>query len=1283
MSSDRFEDGNAPAHEDRLRRRMGRAAAHHITSAGTRLTQMAPNTILALLAASACTELVFSDTPEAVGQATTGLLAGMGGNYLAAITERTAARLRRQRRLDGPALTAALAQAIERDLRSPAMGENVSTELAAVLRQLDLAQETLTGLVAAGSARVTEETLAAFDTIRTEHAEFGFLLTELTQASARATAELTHLRQAQDDQRRELERDESERWTQARLLGQVHDLVAGMAAEQPEPRAVTGAGQAPYLGPRTFTEADEVLFHGREPVVAALAERLGDQGILVVTGPSKSGKTSLLRAGLLPSLSASWHTASAAPLDELALAIARLNGERDAVTIRAELAAHPEGAPLLIPPGTAPVLVADQVEQVLDAEAPLRDAYCSALTALSERAMVIVCVRQDALDRLGLDTAEQFAVPPMTESELARAIHAPAAAYGSTVQPGLTDLVLRDLRSGGGYGPLAPAWLSRAMLSTWQAGLNIRAYGGSGGVPALIAAAAEALYTSLDPESQEAAAALFSREDLTPATPREQAVLEAYAEAAVVVLGGGANPELAHDSLPETWPRLREWRTPRIVRLAPVPPRRRPWLAAAAVAAAAVLTASVVLFSTDSYRQVADLAQRVEGVFPGNPALARLLAVAAHRQAPDSPEATATLKSMLMNPLLTVLPGQGSPLAFTRDGRTLAIGDDKGRVQRRRFPTGEILGPPLAGPLGEGTLLAFSPDGTRLALSVRTDDDQPADLRVWDLATGRPVTPRLTGIDVPTWLAFDSGGSVLTASDHLARRYSWRVPAGTRLPGGPGGLKATNLYGELDPTGIHFAAFNRKGPEAWLWTNGGEPVSITRDLPIEAVEFSRDGRLLAAAEADRVEVLSIGTPVSPVGQMGAFPVDLNPDINNPDAAKPMAFSPDGTILAVGGEDQVRLLDLRVSRFATSAFTLLTPGGGDITTLAFAPDGQTLATADTSGDVRVWSMARLMPDLSVGLSDVVPSVALSPDGSTIATSEDSLDFPQVLLWDATTGEQRGAAFAGRAAVTFLSDQALLTDAGDAPVQWDIVTHAAVRRFEGDFSASDPLIVSPNGHLLATSDENGLAQLWDMGTGRRLGGPLPAKDRIGGLSFSPDSRLLATGGDRLRLWDTATRTALPLSFFLEGLPAVGHHVTFSPDGRLLASAEDDGIQLWDSATGAPYGVPMSSRNSIAGLSFTPDGGTLISIGGNATRLWDVATQRPLGDPLTAHNSALTDLAVSRDGRTFVTGATDFSASVWRLPDLSGDLAREVCAMAGRDLTAAEWATHLPDTAYRRVC
>lgn len=244
-------------------------------------------------------------------------------------------------------------------------------------------------------------------------------------------------------------------------------------------------------------------------------------------------------------------------------------------------------------------------------------------------------------------------------------------------------------------------------------------------------------------------------------------------------------------------------------------------------------------------------------------------------------------------------------------------------------------------------------------------------------------------------------------------------------------------------------------------------------------------------------------------------------------------------------------------------------------------------------------------------DAIWSVALAPDGRTLLTGSsvmaDGKLVGEARLWDTRTGEPRGE-----------------------PLKHGSYVNSAV--------------FHPDGKVILTGSADGTARLWDAATCRPLGPPLIHGSAVQTVAFAPDGRsFLTVHGRSVGFWDTNTQR--PLRPSLPDHPASVYPAVFSPDGAMVATGCDDGTaRLWNTATCAPIGEPLTHSSGVNCLAFSP-AGKILATGDEdgIVQFWDTATQRQLLNHR-AHKSEVYGLAFSPDGRVFATGSDDGTARFW---------------------------------------
>ncbi|MEO3867356.1 WD40 repeat domain-containing protein [Nonomuraea sp. B12E4] len=1046
--------------------------------------------------------------------------------------------------------------------------------------------------------------------------------------------------------------------------------------------------ECPYQGLAPFESRKSELFFGRTRVTRDLLGRLGRRlaghgSILLVTGASGVGKSSLLRAGLIPALaegtlpvagSRDWPclllTPAANPFLALSQRWAQAFGGR-AETAHARLRDEPRRAlSEALPPGGRLVLVVDQFEELftLVTDERERQAFVRTLHALTEGrdgAAVIVGVRADYWDRCAAYPrfAEaiqdgQVIVEPMTESDLRLAITGPAAAAGLDLEPGLVETILGELRDGRAAGDRYEAGalplLSQALRNTWErredGTLTVRGYEESGRVRDSVRRTADEVLGRLPPEDRKTALRFFRRMTVITAggqvarrratmgelhaaasahSPerRERAglLLSAFAGQRLLTLHEDT-AEIAHDALLTAWPTLRQWIEPDL-------------------AAQAVYDRLL-----DAATQWAENHRDPAFLYQG----ARLLAVQDSRpqweRDPDSfppPGPTA----------------EGFLAASTREAR---------RVGRRRRLV-------MAG-LALLSVLALIAAGTAVNAAGEADAQRK-------VASSR----QLAALSEVTGDAAQSSMLAVAAWDiaHTDEARNRVLSAATRtgrgtLTGHTRGVMAL----EFSPDGSIIATGSDDGT-ARLWDAAtrrqlGAPITRDRyDCSEVRLALSPDGRTLATACLDIVRFYDVathrelGTPLKHAQIVSALA--YNPDgrtfvtgdyagvvqqwdvatrrPHGPAMGRPkddlsrkilqVAFGRDGKTLATAGNDRTaRLWDTATGRQIGAPLV----HGGTVGDVAFSPDGATLATAAWDDTARLWDVATgkqtgVLRDRTAGFY----GVAFSPDGTRLATAGAS---GRTILWD-TASRQQLMALSDNSVpverVAFSPDGKLLAAAsGDGVVRLaDPQVHLQLGT---PMPARTTVALSPGGRILAAGvarEKDPAIQLWDVATQRPLGPPLRpegARWSVTSIEFSPDGRTMLTSSmDGLRLWDVASRREIAHESRLKGLTRL------SPDGRFVAVQQDQAIAFWDVAsreeTGPRISVPEHT-GVLTGMAISPDGAILASAGfDDRVRLFDVATRREIPGPEDRVAGGFVNaLAFSPDGRMLAFTGFDNAVRLW---------------------------------------
>ena len=375
----------------------------------------------------------------------------------------------------------------------------------------------------------------------------------------------------------------------------------------------------------------------------------------------------------------------------------------------------------------------------------------------------------------------------------------------------------------------------------------------------------------------------------------------------------------------------------------------------------------------------------------------------------------------------------------------------------------------------------------------------------------------------------------------------------------------------------------------------------------------------------------------------------------------IAYSPDGMHLAAAGSAGIWVYDMTIRR----EVALLTGNMGPVSGVAFSPDGSIIVSGNEDGTVWVWNRHTGKHIQTFEISVSILSVAISPDGKTIATGsgeESDMGSIGITLLDITTGEYLKS-FGGPhevLSVCFSPDGKTLASSGDkwdSNIRlWDVQTGELLKTLKKrtafeDFEGRDvnSVVFSPDGNMIVSGSGHGTIRLWNPNTGEFIKYLVGHTKSVNSVVFSPNGNtLISTGEDGVCLWNVNTGE------FIKEVQVPAVSAAFSPDGKTCAIASEMGISVWNAHTFNTRKTLTKNRGSedkfrgkdigsIQSLAFSPDGNTIVSCGGNDLHLWDSGTNQLL-KTLIGHTESVNSVVLSPDGETIVSASDDGTIRLW---------------------------------------
>lgn len=1054
--------------------------------------------------------------------------------------------------------------------------------------------------------------------------------------------------------------------TEAHILLEIEDIEAELEDLRAERVALADLPRLnPYRGLAIFREEDETYFFGREQFTTQLVASVRQKPLVAVLGPSGSGKSSVIFAGLIPRLrqDGKWLIAHFRPGHEPFRSLAGVllplyeSGldKTDQMARVPKLASYLREGDFSLGDITASIfqvhlqaqhllLVVDQFEELYTSCPDQNNRQCfldrllQALPLTSEAhpaqpLHIILALRADFLGQALLyppfGEALQGAIEllrPMTPDEMRRAIEKPAALLGVSFEAGLVERILAAVSGECGKLPL----LEFALTALWneQVGekLTHAVYNAVGQVEGALSRHAEQVYNeALTSAEQQRARRIFVQmvrpgegtEDTRRLARREELTGEAdwdlvqkLATARLVVTDqepeGQETVEIVHEALIQGWDRLRGWVSQdRTFRLWQDRLRfaRNQWQATGKDNGA--LLRGVPLAEAEEW-----LAEREMDLGPLDREFVQTsIDLREKEQAQKEAQHQRELE------------------------QERALGEEQ-RKRARVLAVAAIVAVVLA-------LMAVV-FGVR---SLRKAEEA----RSLALAAGaqQALSDNNTDLAIALALVANNLSQPPPPAQSALAAAAYYVP-GTRL----------QLVGHTDR--VTSAAFNPKDGRVAvsgsadhsliLWNlESGAKDPIIRKLightdDVNSVAFSPDGLKILSASSDNSLILwDAGT-----GQVIRRFIGHSQQVNS------VTFSPDGrTALSGSNDGHIIMWDIgegaEIFRKTCSA---------EVSSVAFSPDGRLFAagTQDDTvciGEVETGEQTRLIrPAASFG----VTSLAFNPDSNTVLVGAGGYD-PGIFLWDLNTGaliQSLSGHIGGSTRVAWNSNgQMAVTGAYDNQViLWDMATGKAIRRFMGHTDDVTSVNFSPDDSLVLSGSADNTLRLWDISSGaeiRRFTGFI-------GMAVSPDGNTIASSLDGFHpvLLDVKTGE---VHHFQGEVPQLTS-LAFSPDGRIIFSGDWEGnLHLWHVGSGSPGKSFAGHPGGVTGIAISPDGRYVLSGSygppewpgfeelDNLLILRDVDTGQ-IVHRFIGHNRIVRSVAISSDGRMALSGSEDASVRLWNI-------------------------------------
>ena len=1094
------------------------------------------------------------------------------------------------------------------------------------------------------------------------------------------------------------------------------------------------AGQLinPYQGLAAFKEEDRGFFFGREQLTNQLVTTLDETPFLALLGSSGSGKSSLINAGIIPELRLAkdcliFKTRPGNdPFAEIARCIAQhLYPEkaqlsqrlRESKQLATDYQLHPENLSEFLQVCLQEsgkrrlVLFIDQFEELFthsdsDAAKAAVKQYETALAELVTNAAgtmtLVLTMRADFLgtalthQTLGalLDQYSQYSkyLSPMSSAELRSVILEPAAKQGVSVEDGLTDQLLDELKKNTESLPLLQHVLSLLWQSRDSSTLTLLDYTRLGGIETALETQANQYLDSLDSsEQREQVKRIFlrlinlgegqddtrRRADMAEfgTEPAVETLIQQLAKERLVATQGDDSHnsfvEISHETLIRSWGKLKEWINEDRDQLRiqhQVSKAAKDWaeheyeeswlLSGLRLAVADEWLKDNESIASESEKKLLRASKakekkkknRIISVVAVVIALLTGFAVFAGFQWSAAVEeklaANYNLAKAFEEKTLSSI-SRGDVLANKDPYSPEAKSEYRNALlyaletQKRQIPNNKTAILPVS--LGR---ISRIPDS-----ALESELYQTPHLKIGSIKAiaynpdGKTIASGSSDNSIRLWNA-QSGETISTLKGHS----DW-VSSIAYSPDGK-----TIASGSDDGT-IH------------LWNaQSGETINTLKghSRAILTIAYNPDGKTIASCSTDGTIQLwnaQSGETVNTLKGYSGF-------------VETIAYSPDGKTIASGSTDgTIQLWNAQ----SGETINILKGHLGRVRTIAYSTDGKTIASSSDDYTIRLWNAqsGKTINTLKGHLSRV-RTIAYSPDGKTIVSSSDD---NTIRLWNAQSGKTintlKGHSDSVYSIAYSPDGKTIASGSSDNTIRlWNAQSGEAINKLKGHSGLVQAIAYSPDGKTITSGSTDNTIQLWNARSGEIISTLKGHLGRVRTIAYSPDGKTIASGSsdNTIRLWNAKSGETINT---LKGHSNWVQAITYSPDGKTIASGSHDStIRLWNAQSGETINILKKQhlskiRTWVQTIAYSPDGKTIAAGSSDKTiRLWNAQSGETINTPR-RYSGSVFSIAYSPDGQTIASGSDDNTIRLWNAQ--SGEI---INAFKKQHLGRIQTITYSPD-------